>query len=178
MSDEDQIKRLLRQTLAAFDGRLPEDELDVLLRQAENDSRAAARAFAATLERHRTPLTPANRRQLLSVLGSLGQPVGAIEALPAVAGAQDIDARQFRLRARAIVERLAPKLKPEWARMIAEFDRVGEWGLAVTDLASALAVQQVQVTVADRDELRVLIASLPASTEDVEQLNIADAGSR
>lgn len=175
MSDENQIKLQMRQILASYDGRLPEGELAALLRQTKSgELHVAVRALVDALAHHQVAVTPGSRRVLVELLGHFGEPADSAEVLPAAEGAEDIGVREFAQRTRAVVERLAPRLKPEWSRSISKSDQAGEWGYAVTELAAALAIEQIEVTAVDRDELRTLVASLPASTEDVERLVIAE----
>ncbi|MGH8793206.1 MAG: hypothetical protein ACRDXX_11230 [Stackebrandtia sp.] len=73
-----------------------------------------------------------------------------------------------------IVDRLAPKASPQTERFVREEVDAGEPGVAVAELTAALANQSVPVTPADRDNLRLLLAELGESTEDVERLNVVE----
>lgn len=77
---------------------------------------------------------------------------------------------------RDLIERLAPLIPNEQeAAFIARSARAGEPGVALGELAAALADEQTSVSSADRDRLRVLLGRYGEPTEDVDRLNVADA---
>lgn len=174
--DEAQRTREARKLVAKFAEQVPEDELESVYRGACRGDRTAIPALAEILVRERVAVTPEWRRRLVDFLRTVGAPVDGVQGLPEAETGDRRSVRELARQAHEAVSRLAPKLNPQWAKIISDADGAGEWRFAVTELAAMLAHQGIPVDESDRDDLRRLLIGLGESTEDVDRLRVARKG--
>lgn len=173
MMDENAFNRSARQIAARLAPRVPEDEFAPIWQQIRGgQAQAAVMPLVALLRRHSVALTFEELSTLAGLLGELDEPVQELEDLPQAPPSGKPNARELARRTHAVVERLAPKLEARWTEIIRDAEGAGEWKFAATEMAAVLASKQIEVTVADRDELRSLVADMGAATKDVDRLNV------
>ncbi|WP_233163375.1 DUF6189 family protein [Glycomyces salinus] len=171
--DENAFNRSARQIAARIAPRVPEDEFASIWQQIRGgEAQAAVMPLVALLRRHSVALTIEELGILAGLLGELDESAQQLEDLPQAPPSGKPEARELARRTHAIVERLAPKLEARWAEIIRGAAGAGEWRFAATEMAAVLASSQIEVSVADRDDLRCLVSDMDASTEDVDQLNV------
>lgn len=84
-----------------------------------------------------------------------------------------MDRQEAMAATKDLIERLAPLLpNEEEAEFITSAAWAGEPGVALGELAAALADERTPISSADQDQLRTLLARYGEPTEDIERLNI------
>ena len=171
--DESEFNRTARQIAARIAPRVPEDEFAPIWRRIRGgQAQGAVMPLVAILRRHSVALTVEELGILAGLLGELDESAQELEDLPQAPPSGKPNARELAGRTHAIIERLAPKLEARWAEIIRGAAGAGEWKFATTEMAAVLASSQIEVSVADRDDLRSLVADLGGSTEEVDRLNV------
>jgi hypothetical protein len=75
-------------------------------------------------------------------------------------------------RAEALPDRFADRLTESALWSIKRMRGGGEYGLLTIELAASLAVHNMPVTAAERDELRALLEAMGMPTDPIERLNV------
>ncbi|MFB7847686.1 DUF6189 family protein [Streptomyces sp. NPDC056053] len=68
-----------------------------------------------------------------------------------------MDMHAYLRRSALAVERLVPRIGPTYREMILTAARAGAWDIAVPDLVGALSEEDIAITTAEKEELRLLM---------------------
>lgn len=86
-----------------------------------------------------------------------------------------MDAREASALAKAVIERLAPKVPSEdEAAFVRRSAWAGEPAIALSELVAILVDERVPVTSRDRDDLRRLLAEFGETAKEVDRMIIAE----
>lgn len=85
-----------------------------------------------------------------------------------------MDANEVARRARALPDRFATRLPPRKLAGLRLIERGGEHGELTIELTAALAKAGAEVSTAEQQELRDLLAATGMPTDPVEQLTVRD----
>jgi hypothetical protein len=83
-----------------------------------------------------------------------------------------MDENEIARRASGLPQRFADRIPARTLEIIELMNGGGEYGELAVELAAALAVHQVPVTAAERDELRALLEAMDMPTDPIAELNV------
>ncbi|MFD7863616.1 DUF6189 family protein [Streptomyces sp. NPDC057682] len=83
-----------------------------------------------------------------------------------------MDLHEYLRRSALAVERFVPRIGPTYREMILTAARAGAWDIAIPDLVGALSEEDVGITTAQKQELRLLMVRTGAPLTAWEAIRV------
>jgi hypothetical protein len=80
---------------------------------------------------------------------------------------------EFMNAADALIERLAPRIDPQQAKLMRRTAYAGEWGETIDELIATLLARRTPVTPDERDELLRLLAYMKEPADRIDGLVVS-----